>query len=144
MPSREKLVVMDNQLLIEHVAGPFREPKEPVLSYDYSVKRASWPLCHMVRIKVSIPAELDWVKQKLSLSVSGTAGQQLLLNQILSRRIADQKLRIMDAEGMLSERRDVVIDAFTGPLEHLLPQLDTWVTAEQESLRADVKERARL
>lgn len=125
--------------MIEHVAGPFREPKEPAFSYDYSVQRTHWPLCHTVRIKVSIPAELEYVKQKLMGTMSGSPGQQLLLNQVLLRRIADQKLRIIDREGMLVERRDVLIDPFTGPLGHLLPQLDTWVVAERETLRAEVK-----
>lgn len=135
---------MDNKLIIEHVAGPFREPKEPVFSFDYSVQRPHWPLCHTVRIKVSIPAELERVKQKLVGTVTGTPGQQLILNQILLRRIADQKLRIIDVEGLLAERRDVLIDPFTGPLEHLLPRLDMWVAVESETLRAEVTSRAKL
>ena len=136
--------MMENKLIIEHVAGPFREPKEAAFSYDYSVQRPHWPLCHTVRIKVSIPAELECVRQKLLGTVTGSPGQQLLLNQILSRRIADQKLKIIDAEGMLAERRDILIDPFTGPLEHLFPQLNTWVTAELETLRTEVKKRLGL
>ncbi len=135
---------MDNTLIIEHVAGPFREPKEPAFSFDYSVQRPHWPVCHTVRIKVSIPAELERVKQKLVGTVTGTPGQQLILNQILLRRIADQKLRIIDVEGLLAERRDVLIDPFTGPLEYLLPRLDTWVAVESETLRAEVTSRAKL
>lgn len=135
---------MDNKLIIEHVAGPFREPKEPSFSYDYSVQRPHWPLCHTVRIKVSIPAELERIKQKLLGTVAGSPGRQLLLNQILLRRIADQKLRIFDEEGLLPERRDVLIDPFTGPLEHLLLRLDMWVMAEEETLRAEVTSRAKL
>lgn len=135
---------MDDKLTIEHVAGPFREPNEPVLSYDYSIQRPHWPLCHLVRIKVSIPTELEHVKQKLLGTVTGSPGQQLLLNQILSRRIADQKLKIVDAEGMLAERRDVLIDPFTGPLGHLFPQLDVWVATERETIRAEIRTRLKF
>lgn len=132
----------ENKLTILDVSGPFREPREPVFSYDYSVQRANWPLPHAVRVKVSIAEELDVVKGRLLGTVGGTPGQQLLIGQLLCRKIADEKLRIADAEGLLVERRDTLVPPFTGPSQHLFTKLDDWVARERESLRADVKKRA--
>jgi hypothetical protein len=43
-----------------NVSGPYREPRELVFSYDYSVQRPNWPTPNGVRVKVSIPDELDY------------------------------------------------------------------------------------
>ena len=74
-----------------------------------------------------------------SLAVAGTPGQQLMISKFLSRHIADEKFRIADADGMLTERRDTVIGPFTGPLVHLFPRLDAWAIEQRESLRAEIK-----
>ncbi len=132
---------MDDNLMIQNVSGPYREPREPVFSYDYSVQRATWPTPHAVRVKVAIPEELDVLKSKLLGSVTGSPGQQLLIANLLTRRIADQKLRIADEEGMLAERRDVLVGPFTGPLIHLFPRLETWALAEQHTLRSEISKR---
>jgi len=133
-----------SQLTIIDVSGPFREPREPVFSYDYSLQRPSWATPHGVRIKVGIAEELDVVRSKILGAVAGTPGQQLLVSQLLSRRIADEKLRIWEADGKLTERRDVLIDPFTGPLVHLFPRLEEWVELERETLRAEIKKRVNL
>jgi hypothetical protein len=57
----------------------------------------------------------------------------------LSRQIADEKIRIAEADGMLTERRDTVVAPFTGPLVHLFPRLDAWAGEQRESLRAEIK-----
>ena len=67
-----------------------------------------------------------------------------MLNKLLTRHIADQKLRIADSEGMLSDRRDVLVEPFTGPMAYLFPQLDRWVQEMQETLRAEVKQKIGL
>ena len=51
---------MDARLKITDVTGPYREPREPVFSYDYSIQRASWPTAQAVRVKVAIPEELEF------------------------------------------------------------------------------------
>ncbi len=135
---------MDNTLTILNVSGPYREPREPVFSYDYAIQRPTWATPFGVRVKISIADELDYVKGKLLGQVTGSPGQQLLLNQVLTRRIADQKLRIADQEGMLSERQDVLIGPFTGPLSHLFPRLEAWLNDEQGALRAEIRQRVRL
>ncbi len=135
---------MDNTLTILNVSGPYREPREPVFSYDYAIQRPTWATPFGVRVKISIADELDYVKSKLLGQVTGSPGQQLLLNQVLTRRIADQKLRIADQEGMLSERQDVLIGPFTGPLGHLFPRLEAWLNDEQATLKAEIRQRVRL
>ena len=49
---------MDDELRITDVSGPFREPREPVLSYDYAIHRTIWPTPHAVRVKLSVPGPL--------------------------------------------------------------------------------------
>ncbi|HEY6084435.1 MAG TPA: hypothetical protein VIU63_03520, partial [Nitrospira sp.] len=83
----------------------------------------------------------DVFKTRVLGPVTGTPGQQLLVGQLLSRRIADEKLRIADTEGFLAERRDVIVAPFTGPYGHLFEKLDDWAKREQTSLRAEVKSR---
>ena len=136
---------MVNRIKILDVAGPYREPREQVFSYDYSIQRASWPTPQGVRVKVAIPEELDVLRDKILGSVAGTTpGQQLMISKCLSRHLADEKFRIAEADGMLAERRDIVIAPFTGPLAHLFPRLDAWATEQQETLRAEIKTRVGL
>ena len=82
-----------NALKILGVAGPFREPREPAFSYDYSIQRPQWPMPHAVRVKVAIAEELDVLRGKILGPVTGSPGQQLLVSQLLTRKIADEKLR---------------------------------------------------
>jgi len=135
---------MDARMQIANVTGPYREPREQVFSYDYSIQRSSWPTAQAIRVKVAIPEELDVVRSKILGDVVGTPGQQLMISKCLSRRIADEKIRIAEADGMLSERRDTVVAPFTGPLAYLFPRLDAWAVEQQEALRAEIKTRVGL
>jgi len=124
---------------ITDVAGPYREPREQVFSYDYSIQRASWPTAQAVRVKVAIPEELDIIRSRILGDVVGTPGQQLMISKCLSRHIADEKIRIAEADGLLSERRDTIIPPFTGPQTHLFTRLDTWAAGQCDTLRAEIK-----
>jgi hypothetical protein len=135
---------MDSKLTVSDVSGPFREPREPVFSYDYSIQRATWATPHGLRVKVSIPDELDVVRSRLLGAVTGTPGQQLIITKFLSRTIADWKMQIAEAEGMLTERRDVMVGPFTGPLAHLFVKLQARLDHEQAALRAEIKQRVGL
>lgn len=135
---------MDNRLKVSEVSGPFREPKEAVFSYDYAVLRASWPMPHAVRVKVAIADELEMLKSKVVGTFSGSPGQQLLISQILSRKIADEKLRIADEVGMLADRRDVMIPPFVDALAHFFPRLEAWATQQQPALREEIAKRVKL
>ena len=71
----------------------------------------------------------------------GSVGQQLRANQLLLRAIADQKLKIVDADGRLTERLDVMIGPFQGEaLGHLFDLLDKWMQAEKDMLRQLIKD----
>ena len=122
----------------------YREPRELVFSYDYSVQRPNWPTPNGVRVKVSIPDELDYFKTKILGITGGSPGQQMIVTQMLSRRIADRKLQIANEQGMFLERGDVMVGPFTGPLSHLFAQLDAWMHESHASVRQEVTARARL
>jgi hypothetical protein len=129
---------------ILNVSGPFREPREPALSYDYSVHRPSWATPQAVRVKVSLEQELDYLKNNVLAIEGGTPGQQLMVNRILSKWIADAKLTIADVEGMFSQRLDVMIDPFAGPLSHLFPMLSAKMEEAKESLRQEIRDIVKL
>lgn len=135
---------MDSKLTISDVSGPFREPREPIFSYDYSIQRATWSTPHGIRVKVSIADELDVLRDRLLGPVTGSPGQQLVIGKILSRAIADWKVQIAEAEGMLAERRDVMIAPFIGPLLHLFPKLDALFEQDKPRLREEVRKRVGL
>jgi hypothetical protein len=133
---------MTHPFTIINVAGPYREPREPVLSYDYAVQRPTWPMAQAVRVKVSIPDELDVWKTKILEISGGTPGQQMLINQVLSRRLADQKLNIANEEGLFLDRADILIGPFSvSPLQHLWSRLETWMHDVSAQVRQEITAR---
>jgi hypothetical protein len=130
-----------NPFTIVEINGPFREPREQVFSYDYSIQRSTWATPHGVRIKVSIPDELEVLKRRLFGMVGGSPGQQLMMSNMLSKAIADRKMVIAEGEGMLSERRDMMLAPFIGPLAHLFPKLEALFEADQSTIREEVRKR---
>ena len=131
----------ENAFAIVDINGPFREPREPVFSYDYSIQRSTWATPQGVRVKVSIPDELEVLKRRLFGMVDGSPGQQLMMSNILSKAIADRKMRVAEGEGMLTERRDMMLAPFVGPLAHLFPKLEALLEADQSVIREEVKRR---
>jgi hypothetical protein len=128
-------------LTIITISGPYREPREPAFSYDYSFQRAHWPTAQAVRVKISIAEELDHFKSKVLGISGGSPGQQLRVNQLLTRCMADRKFTIADEEGMLAERRDVMVPPFIGSMSHLFPRLAGWMEQEKDRLRTEIKEK---
>ncbi len=132
---------MPSDLIVLNVMGPYREPEEPAFSYDYSVQRPNWATPQGVRIKVSIEHELDYLKNTILEFSGGSVGQQIRCNQLLVRAIADQKLKIVDADGQLAERLDVMIGPFEGEtMGHFFGLLDQWMQAEKKNLRQLIKD----
>ena len=129
---------MGDPFSIINVSGPFREPREPAFSYDYSIQRPSWLTPQGVRVKVAIGEELDYLKHTVLEVTGGSPGQQLRLTQMLTRRIADRKLELANDEGLFAERYDVMIGPFVGPLGHLFPKLDAWMRDSKEGLRSEI------
>lgn len=134
------VVDQDNPLSVLSVSGPYREPREPVFSYDYVIHRPQWPTPQAVRVKVSIPEELDYLKDKVLGLSGGSPGQQMLANRRLTRHLADRKLQIADQEGMLSERLDVMLPPFTNTLGHLFPKLEAWMKESQAAWRQEIRQ----
>jgi len=135
---------METPVTILNVSGPYREPHEPAFSYDYSIQRPNWPTPQGVRVKVSIADELEYLKSKVLGVSGGSPGQQLLVTQMLSRRIADRKFQIASDEGMFSERRDVMIGPFTSDLGHLFARLEIWMNEARSVLREEIREKVGL
>jgi hypothetical protein len=129
------------KLTVSEASGPFREPREPVFSYDYSIQRSIWATPHGLRAKVSIPDELEVLKQRLLGAVAGSPGQQLVISNILSRKIADWKVTVAEGEGMLAERRDTMLAPFVGPLAHLFPKLEALFERERAVVREEIRKR---
>ena len=68
-------------------------------------------------------------------------GQQMRCNQLLVRAIADRKLEIVDADGQLDERLDIMVGPFEGDdLSSLFGLLDQWMKAEKDNLRQMLKD----
>ncbi len=137
-------MAVGSKMSIIEVSGPFREPREQVFSYDYTIQRSNWPMPHAVRVKVGIREELDVLRGKLLGSVAGTPGQQLLIAQVLTRKIADEKVRLAEEEGLLLERREVILPLYTGPDAHRFSRLEEWLDRDREALRAEIKKRANV
>ena len=135
---------MESDLIVLNVMGPYREPREPAFSYDYSIQRPDWATAQGVRVKVSIELELDYLKNSILGIVGGSVGQQLRINQILSRAIADKKLEIADADGLLADRLDVMIGPFIDDSLSLFGVLDQWMKAEQAELRKAIHDQTGL
>lgn len=135
---------MAESYTVLNTSGPFREPRELVFSYDYSFQRPMWPLPQAVRVKISIPDELEPLKAKLLAGVQGTPGQQMVVANLLSRHLADQKLILANEAGLMSQRENVIIPPFTGELSHLGEKIALWFGEKQAELREEVRVRAKF
>ncbi len=130
---------MAESYTILNVMGPYREPTEPAMSYDYSVQRPDWATPQGIRVKISLEEELDVLKSKILEISGGSAGQQLRVNQILTRAIGDQKLELANEANLFDDRRDVMIEPFNGSLAYLFPKLESWMIEERDRLRQEIQ-----
>ena len=130
---------MAESYTILNVMGPYREPQEPAMSYDYSVQRPNWGTPQGIRVKISLEEELDVLKSKILEISGGSAGQHLRVNQILTRAIGDRKLELANEANMFVDRRDVMIEPFTGSLAYLFPKLESWMKEERDRLRQEIQ-----
>jgi len=64
-----------------------------------------------------------------------------MMSNILSKAIAGWKMRVAEGESMLTERRDVMVPPFIGPLAHLFPKLEALFEADQSVVREEVRRR---
>ncbi|WP_447971179.1 hypothetical protein [Nitrospira sp. M1] len=129
-----------DEYTVLNVMGPYREPREPAFSYDYSVQRPHWGTPQGVRVKVLIKEELEYFKENVLGVTGGTSGQQLRANQMICRHIADQKLELGNQDGVFADRRDVMIGPFDGELQHLAPLLERWMQEQKDPIRKEIQE----
>ena len=73
---------MSGEYTVLNVMGPYREPNEIALSYDYSVQRPDWATPQGIRVKISLEGELDLLKDQMLGISDGSIGQQLSLIHI--------------------------------------------------------------
>lgn len=135
---------MKHPFSILNVHGPYREPREPAFSYDYTVQRPSWPTPQAVRVKIGIEEELQHIRQKILDIQGGTPGQQLIVTRVLTNHIADAKLTIANDEELFLERRDVMINPFIGTLSHLFGRLESAIQEKKDAILGEIREKARL
>ena len=131
--------IQSDEYTVLNVMGPYREPHEPAFSFDYSIERPHWATPQGVRVKVALKEELEYFKGTVLGISGGSVGQQLRVNQMVCRELADQKLALGNKDGLFSDRRDVMIGFFVDELEHLAPLLDQWMQAEKDRIREDIK-----
>ncbi len=119
--------------------GPFREPNAEAISYDFYVNRKGWLIPRVMRVWVDIKSELE-LFQRTILGVSGgSPGQQLKLTHILTRKIADQKVRMVLEEDRIEKSSEVLVKGFTENDGYLFPKLEEWMRAVKDQVRAEIK-----
>ena len=64
------------------------------------------------------------------------------VNPIMSAHLFH--FQITNEEGMFLGRQDVMIDPFTGPMQHLFPRLEAWMHETKASLREEILNKVRL
>ena len=131
---------MSQPYTVLNVMGPYREPKESAFSFDYSVQRPEWATPQGVRVKIGIEEELEFLKNEILQLTGGTPGQQLRVNRLLAQAIGDKKLDLANQQGLFLDRRDVMIGAFIGDLEHLSVELKDWMQEHCDRLRQEIKD----
>jgi hypothetical protein len=119
--------------------GPFREPDAEAISYDFYVNRKGWLIPRAMRVFVDINGELDLFQHQILDVSGGSPGQQLKLMQMLTRKIADQKVRIVLEENRIEKSTEVLVKGFTGNDEYLAPKLETWMRAVKDQVREEIK-----
>lgn len=119
--------------------GPFREPNAEALSYDFFVNRKGWLIPRVMRIFVDIKGELE-VFQHTILGVSGgSPGQQLKLTHMLTRKIADQKVKIVLEDDRIEKSSEVLVKGFAESDSHLFPKLEEWMLAVKDQVREEIR-----
>ena len=124
--------------------GPFREPDAEAISYDFYVNRKGWLIPRVMRVFVDLKGELDLFQRQILGLSGGSPGQQLKLMQMLTRKIADQKVRIVLEEGRIEKSSEVLVKGFTGNDGYLSPQLEAWMLAVKDQVREEIKARVGL
>ena len=119
--------------------GPFREPNAEALSYDFHVNRKGWLIPRVMRVFVDLKGELEIFEQTILNVSGGSPGQQLKRTHMLTRKIADQKVKIVLEEGRIEKASEVLVKGFTDNDSYLFPKLEEWMRAVKDQVREEIK-----
>ncbi len=119
--------------------GPFREPNAEALSYDFYVNRKGWLIPRVMRVWIDIKGELDLFHHTILGVSGGSPGQQLKLTHMLTRKIADQKVKIVLEEDRIEKSSEVLVKGFTENDSYLFPKLEEWMRAVKDQVREEIK-----
>ena len=120
-------------------SGPFREPNAEAISYDFFVNRKGWLIPRVIRVFIDIKGELDLFRHAILGVSGGSPGQQLILTHMLTRKIADQKVKIVLEEDRIEKSSEVLVKGFTENDSYLFPKLEEWMQAVKDQVRAEIK-----
>jgi hypothetical protein len=119
--------------------GPFREPNAEALSCDFFVNRKGWLIPRVMRVWVDIKGELELFQHTILGVSGGSPGQQLKLTHMLTRKIADQKIRIVLEDDRIEKSSEVLVKGFADQDSHLFPKLEEWMRTVKDQVREEVK-----
>lgn len=119
--------------------GPFREPNAEALSYDFHVNRKGWLVPRVMRVFVDLKGELELFEHAILGVSGGSPGQQLKRTHMLTRKIADQKARLVLEEGRIEKASEVLVKGFTDNDSYLFPKLEEWMRAVKDQVREEIR-----
>lgn len=123
-------------------AGPFREPGKDIISYDFFINRKGWLIPRVMRVYVGLKDELEFFQSTVLGVTGGSPGQQMKVTQMLTRKIAEQKIAIVLEEGRIEKAAEVLVAEFSGPDAYLFPKLEAWMQEVKGSTREDILKQA--
>ncbi|MBI3810423.1 MAG: hypothetical protein HY284_08220 [Nitrospirae bacterium] len=119
--------------------GPFREPNAEALSYDFHVNRKGWLIPRVLRVFIDLKGELEFFERAILGVSGGSPGQQLKRTHMLTRKIADQKIKLVLEEGRIEKATEVLVPGFTDNDSYLFPKLEEWMRAVKDQVREEIK-----
>lgn len=141
MNDKPEPAITAHQYDVQRSAGPFREPGKDVLSYDFFVNRKGWVTPRVMRVFVAIKGELEHFQHRILDVSGGSPGQQLKITQMLTQKIAEQKLAIVLEEGRIERGTEVLVQEFSGNDGYLFTRLEAWMKEVREKVREEIKTR---
>jgi hypothetical protein len=124
--------------------GPFREPEKEIISYDFFVNRKGWLFPRVLRVYVSVKDEFQYFQDTVLGVSGGSAGQQLKVMQMLTRKIAEEKAVIALEEERIEKGQEVLLGEFTGSDAYLFPRLDAWMKEVKDTVREEIRKKVGL
>lgn len=120
-------------------SGPFREPNAEALSYDFFVNRKGWLIPRVMRVLVDLKGELEFFQHTILGVSGGSPGQQLKRTHMLTRKIAEQKVKMVLEEDRIEKATEVLVKGFTDNDSYLFPKLEEWMLTAKDQVREEIR-----